>query len=44
MISADVKGNVKQEIKELVVISCNFFKEVPSKLEIRCKTGEYFSF
>ena len=31
MISADVKADVKQqEIKELVAMSCNFLKEVPS--------------
>ena len=31
MISADVKADVKQqEIKELVTMSCNFLKEVPS--------------
>ena len=27
MISADVKAYVKQEIKELIVISCNFYKK-----------------
>ena len=27
MISADVKAYVKQEIKELIVTSCNFYKK-----------------
>ena len=46
MISDDEKADVKQqEIKELVAVSCNFIKEVPSNLEILfCKTGMYFTF
>ena len=44
MISAEVKADIKQEIKELVAISCNFLYKVPSKLEIQSKTGVYFSF
>ena len=41
MISADVKNNVKQEIKELVAGSYNFYKKC---LQIQCKKGMYFSF
>ena len=34
MVSAHVKADVKQqEIKELVAVSCNFLKKVPTKLE-----------
>ena len=45
MISAHVKTGVKQqETKELVAVSCNFSQEVPSNLEIKCKTGIHFSF
>ena len=43
--STDLKADVKQqEIKELVAVSCNFLQEVPSKLDIQCKTGMHFSF
>ena len=39
MISANIKTDAKQqEIKELVAISFNVLLEVPSKLEIHCKT------
>ena len=43
MISADVKTDAKQQEikKEMVAMSCNFFKEVSLKLEIKCKTGVY---
>ena len=34
MISADVKSNTKQEIKDLVAASYKFLKEVPSKLQM----------
>ena len=45
MIPADVKATVKQqEIKEQVAASFKFLSEVPSKLEIQCKKGMYFSF
>ena len=46
MISANEKADVKQqEMKELVAVSFNFIKEVPSKLEILCcKTCMYFTF
>ena len=37
MISADVKANVKQEIKELVAVSYKCLQEVPSELEVQCK-------
>ena len=40
MISADVKGDVKQQ--ELVALSYNFL--VPSKLKWQRKTGMYFLF
>ena len=43
MISADVKADVKQEIKELVAIFYNFLKG-PSKLEIQCRKSVYFLF
>ena len=43
MISADVKADVKQEIKELVAIFYNFL-EGPSKLEIQCRKSVYFLF
>ena len=45
MISADGKANVKQqEINDLAAVSYKFLQEVPSKLEIQCKKGIYFSF
>ena len=45
MVSADVKTNAKQqEISYLVVVSHKCLQEVPSKLEIQCKKGMYFSF
>ena len=45
MISADVKSNIKQqEIKDLVAASYKLLQEVPSKLQIQCKKGVYFSF
>ena len=40
MMSADVKANIKQEIRS----SGLFYKEVPSKLEIQYKKQMYFSF
>ena len=53
-MSADVKADVKQQeikeegegggIQELVAVSRNFLKGIPSKLEIQCRTGVYFSF
>ena len=40
MTSADAKANIKQqEIKDLVVVSCKFLQEVPSKLETQCNKG-----
>ena len=45
LISADVKANKNnKEIKDLVAVSYKLFEEVPSKLEIQCKKGIYFSF
>ena len=45
IISANVKTDAKQhEMKELTATSCNFLQEVPSKLEIHCNAGMYFSF
>ena len=46
-ISADVKADVNQQVIKELVASCifNFYKRyVPSKLEMQCKTGIYFSF
>ena len=40
MISADIKTDAKQEIKELVAVT--FCRSTFSKLEIQCKTGLYF--
>ena len=37
MIPADVKAN-KNKKKRLVAVPYNFLLEVPSKLEIQCKT------
>ena len=34
MISADVKSNIKQEIKDLMAASYKLLEEVPSKLQI----------
>ena len=43
MVSAHVKADVKQqEIKELVAVSCNFFKKVPTKLERNLKLAFNF--
>ena len=43
MIPADIKINVKQEIKELVAASYNWLLTATfSKLEIQSKTGFYF--
>ena len=42
VISADIKTDVKQEIKELVAVSIRFNRSTFSKLEIQCKTGLYF--
>ena len=40
MISADAKANIKQqEIKDLVVVSCKFLQEVPSKFETQFNKG-----
>ena len=45
MISADVKSNIKQQdIKDAVAASYKLLQEVPSKLQIQCKKGIYFSF
>ena len=45
MISADVKSNIKQkDIKDAVAASYKLLQEVPSKLQIQCKKGIYFSF
>ena len=44
LISSNVKANVKQqEIKDLAVVSLIFLQKVPSKLEIQCEMGVYFS-
>ena len=40
--SADVKANIKPEIKDLGTLSYIFFKETPSKLEMQCKRGCIF--
>ena len=40
MISADIKTDAKQEIKELVAVSYNFSQKC--LLKIQCKTGLYF--
>ena len=43
MVSAHVKADVKQqEIKELVAVSCNFFKKVPTKLDRNLKMAFNF--
>ena len=44
MISAHIKFGVKQGINEPVAGSYNVLEEVPSKLELQCKTVLYFSF
>ena len=45
LISADVKANKNnKKIKDLVAVSYKILEEVPSKLEIQCKNGIYFSF
>ena len=44
MISADVKSNIKQEIKDLVAATYKLLQEVPSKLQIQYKKGVHFSF
>ena len=44
MVSADVKANIKHEIKKLVAVSYTFLYEVPTKLEIQFKKGIHFSF
>ena len=41
----DVRVDVKQqEVKRTLAISCNVLYEIPSKLEIQCKTGVYSYF
>ena len=40
MVSADIKAN--QNNKTLWLYLTNFFKEVPSKLEMQCKKGFIF--
>ena len=47
MISADIKTDGKQEIKELVAVSYNFYitflhRSALSKLEIQYRIGLYF--
>ena len=44
MTSAYVKANVDQVTKYLEALSHNFLKEVPSKLQVKYKTGVCFSF
>ena len=44
MIPADIKTDVKQEIKELVAVSYNFSPKYPLKIEIQYKAGFYFLF
>ena len=45
MICADVKSNIRQqEIKDVVAASYKLLQEVPSKHQIQCKKGVYFSF
>ena len=44
-----VNPSIKEEgegggIQELVAVSRNFLKGIPSKLEIQCRAGVYFSF
>ena len=43
MISTDNKTDVKQEIKELVAESYNFWQKY-LKIDVQYKTGLYFSF
>ena len=43
MISADVKGNVKQQETKTGSYTSNFLSEVPSpKFEIQCRTNMFF--
>ena len=42
MTSADVKANVKQQVKKLVAVYYKFLKEAPSELETQCKKGMQF--
>ena len=43
MISADIETDVKQEVKELIAVSYNFFTEVPSqKLKYNVKQAYIF--
>ena len=45
MISADVKGDVKQQQTKTGSYTSNFLSEVPSsKLDIKWRTHMYFSF
>ena len=47
MISADVKATPNKTTRNkrsVVVVSFKFLQELPSKLEIQCKKGMYFSF
>ena len=49
MISADIKTDGKQEIRELVAVSYNFYitflhRSALSKLEIQYRIGSYFQF
>ena len=37
-MSPHVKAYVKQEIKELIAVSCDFLLEVLLKLEMQCRT------
>ena len=44
MISANIKTDVKQEIKIWSLHLITFHRSTFSKFEIQCKTGLYFSF
>ena len=45
MISADIKSNInQQEIRDLVTASHKLLQDVPSKLQMQCTEGVYFSF
>ena len=44
MMSANVKANIKQEIKDLVAVSYNFFKKYPQNFKYNVKEGVFFNF
>ena len=43
--SKDIKSNIKQqEIRDLVTASHKLLQDVPSKFQMQCTEGVYFSF